>query len=174
MPGPLHGYRVIDCTTTITGPFASMILGDQGADVIKLEAPGVGDVVRLLGTARGGISSLFALLNRSKRSVVLNLREERGRDLLRRLVGGADVFIQNFRPGVVERLGIDRMRTSPPTTTSCRASRGSRPSSGTRRRAGRRTCATPSATRSRRSRRRRESRRRCSRASAVEEDSTCG
>jgi len=107
MPGPLHGYRVIDCTTTVTGPFASMILGDQGADVIKIEAPGVGDVVRLLGTARGGISSLFALLNRSKRSVVLNLREQRGRDLLRRLVAGADVFMQNFRPGVVERLGID-------------------------------------------------------------------
>jgi len=107
MPGPLHGYRVIDCTTTVTGPFASMILGDQGADVIKIEAPGVGDVVRLLGTARGGISALFALLNRSKRSVVLNLREERGRDLLLRLVGGADVFVQNFRPGVVERLGID-------------------------------------------------------------------
>jgi len=107
MPGPLHGYRVIDCTTTVTGPFASMILGDQGADVIKIEAPGIGDVVRLLGTARGGISALFALLNRSKRSVVLNLREERGRDLLRRLVGGADVFIQNYRPGVVERLGID-------------------------------------------------------------------
>jgi crotonobetainyl-CoA:carnitine CoA-transferase CaiB-like acyl-CoA transferase len=107
MPGPLHGFRVIDCTTTVTGPFASMILGDQGADVIKIEAPGIGDVVRLLGTARGGISALFALLNRSKRSVVLNLREERGRDLLRRLVGGADVFLQNFRPGVVERLGID-------------------------------------------------------------------
>jgi crotonobetainyl-CoA:carnitine CoA-transferase CaiB-like acyl-CoA transferase len=98
---------VIDCTTTVTGPFASMILGDQGADVIKIEAPGIGDVVRLLGTARGGISALFALLNRSKRSVVLNLRQERGRDLLRRLVSGADVFIQNFRPGVVERLGID-------------------------------------------------------------------
>ena len=107
MPGPLHGYRVVDCTTTVTGPFASMILGDQGADVIKIEAPGIGDVVRLLGTARGGISALFALLNRSKRSVVLNLREERGRDLLRRLVARADVFIQNFRPGVVERLGID-------------------------------------------------------------------
>jgi crotonobetainyl-CoA:carnitine CoA-transferase CaiB-like acyl-CoA transferase len=107
MPGPLHGYRVIECTTTITGPFASMILGDQGADVIKIEAPGIGDVVRLLGTTRGGMSVLFALLNRSKRSVVLNLREERGRDLLRRLVAGADVFIQNFRPGVVERLGID-------------------------------------------------------------------
>ena len=78
MPGPLHGYRVIDCTTTVTGPFATMILGDQGADVVKIEAPGIGDVVRLLGTARGGISALFALLNRSKRSVVLNLREERG------------------------------------------------------------------------------------------------
>ncbi len=107
MPGPLHGYRVIDCTTTVTGPFASMILGDQGADVVKIEAPGIGDVVRLLGTARGGISALFALLNRSKRSVVLNLREERGRALLRRLVAGADVFVQNYRPGVVERLGID-------------------------------------------------------------------
>jgi crotonobetainyl-CoA:carnitine CoA-transferase CaiB-like acyl-CoA transferase len=107
MPGPLHGYRVIDCTTTVTGPLASMILGDQGADVIKIEAPGIGDVVRLLGTARGGISALFALLNRSKRSVVLNLRQEAGRDLLRRLASGADVFLQNFRPGVVERLGID-------------------------------------------------------------------
>jgi crotonobetainyl-CoA:carnitine CoA-transferase CaiB-like acyl-CoA transferase len=107
MPGPLHEYRVIDCTTTVTGPFASMVHGDQGAEVIKIEAPGIGDVVRLLGTARGGISALFALLNRSKRSVVLNLREARGRDLLRRLVAGADVFMQNYRPGVVERLGID-------------------------------------------------------------------
>ena len=107
MPGPLHGYRVIECTTTITGPLASMILADQGADVIKVEAPGIGDVMRLLGTARGGMSVLFALLNRSKRSVVLNLREKRGLDLLRRLVAGADVFIQNFRPGVVERVGID-------------------------------------------------------------------
>jgi crotonobetainyl-CoA:carnitine CoA-transferase CaiB-like acyl-CoA transferase len=107
MPGPLQGYRVIDCTTTVTGPFATMILGDQGADVVKIEAPGIGDVVRLLGTSRGGMSSLFALLNRSKRSVVLNLREARGRDLLLRLVAGADVFVQNFRPGVVERLGID-------------------------------------------------------------------
>ncbi len=107
MPGPLHGYRVLECTTTIAGPFASMILADQGADVIKVEAPGIGDVVRHLGTARGGMSALFALLNRSKRSVVLNLRNARGRDLLRRLVAGADVFIQNFRPGVVERVGID-------------------------------------------------------------------
>jgi crotonobetainyl-CoA:carnitine CoA-transferase CaiB-like acyl-CoA transferase len=157
-----------------------MILGDQGADVIKLEAPGIGDVVRLLGTARGGMSALFALLNRSKRSVVLNLRDDRGRDLMRRLVGGADVFIQNFRPGVVERLGIDE-----PSLREVREDliyvsitafgpRGPRPSSGTRRRAGRRTCATPSATRSRRSRRRRASRRPCSRASAVREDSTCG
>jgi crotonobetainyl-CoA:carnitine CoA-transferase CaiB-like acyl-CoA transferase len=107
MPGPLDGYRVIDCTTTVTGPFAAMMLADQGADVVKIEAPGIGDVVRLLGTARGGISALFALLNRSKRSVVLNPREERGRDLLRRLAAGADVFMQNYRPGVVERLGID-------------------------------------------------------------------
>jgi crotonobetainyl-CoA:carnitine CoA-transferase CaiB-like acyl-CoA transferase len=109
MPGPLHGFRVIDCTTTVTGPFASMILGDQGADVIKIEAPGIGDVVRLLGTARGGISALFALLNRSTRSVVLNLREERGRDLCAGWSAGP-IFLQNFRPGVVRRLGISSLR----------------------------------------------------------------
>jgi len=91
----------------ITGPFATMILGDQGADVIKVEPPGLGDVMRWLGTSNAGISTLFALTNRSKRSVVLNLREARARELLLELVAKADVFVQNFRPGVVERLGLD-------------------------------------------------------------------
>jgi crotonobetainyl-CoA:carnitine CoA-transferase CaiB-like acyl-CoA transferase len=84
-----------------------MILGDQGADVIKIEPPGLGDVMRWLGTNKGGISTLWALTNRSKRSVVLNLREARARELLLALVARADVFVQNFRPGVVERLGLD-------------------------------------------------------------------
>ncbi|MBW2419534.1 MAG: CoA transferase [Deltaproteobacteria bacterium] len=110
MPGPLAGIRVIDCSAYITGPMATMLLADQGAEVVKVEPLGVGDVMRHLGTARGGISALFAGCNRSKRSLALNLREDRGRELLKQLVAGADVFVQNFRPGVVERLGIDEPR----------------------------------------------------------------
>ena len=107
MAGPLEGYRIIDLTAFIAGPLASMILGDQGAQVIKIEPPGAGDVMRYMGTGRGGLSALFASCNRSKRSVVLNLREARGRELLEQLTQDADVFMQNFRPGVVERLGIE-------------------------------------------------------------------
>jgi len=110
MAGPLEGYRVLDLTAFITGPLAGMILADQGADVIKIEPPGIGDVMRYVGTGRGGVSALFAGCNRSKRSVVLNLRESRGRELLERLVQDADVLMQNFRPGVVERRGIDAKR----------------------------------------------------------------
>ena len=106
MPGPLEGYRIVDVTAMITGPLATMILGDQGADVIKIEPVGLGDVMRYVGTGRGGISTLFAMCNRNKRSMALNLREERGRELVEELVKGADVFIQNFRPGVVGRLGL--------------------------------------------------------------------
>ena len=104
--GALDGYRIVDLSFVITGPQATQILADQGAEVIKVEAPGAGDLVRLMGTARGGIGTLFAVLNRSKRSIVVNLREEAGREIVRRLVAEADVFIQNFRPGVIERLGL--------------------------------------------------------------------
>ena len=107
MPGPLEGYRIIDLTAIAAGPFATMMLADQGADVIKVEPPGIGDVMRFLGTSRGGFSVLWANCNRSKRSIVLNLRDSRGRAILQDLVAGADVFVQNFRPGVIERLGID-------------------------------------------------------------------
>jgi crotonobetainyl-CoA:carnitine CoA-transferase CaiB-like acyl-CoA transferase len=107
MTGPLDGYRIVDCAAYITGPLAAMILGDQGADVIKVEPVGFGDLMRHVGTSRAGIGALFAGCNRSKRSISLDLREPRGRELLERLVEGADVFVQNFRPGVVERLGID-------------------------------------------------------------------
>lgn len=107
MAGPLEGIRIVDVTSFITGPLATRILGDQGADVIKVESPGLGDLIRYVGTSRAGISALFATCNRSKRSVVLDLREPRGREILETLVASADVFVQNFRPGVVERLGID-------------------------------------------------------------------
>jgi crotonobetainyl-CoA:carnitine CoA-transferase CaiB-like acyl-CoA transferase len=106
MAGPLVGIRIIDCTAFIAGPLATMMLGDQGADVIKVEPPGLGDVMRYLGTGRGGIAAGFANCNRSKRAMVINLKDDAGRELLIELISSADVFVQNWRPGVTERLGI--------------------------------------------------------------------
>jgi crotonobetainyl-CoA:carnitine CoA-transferase CaiB-like acyl-CoA transferase len=106
MSGPLDGVRVIDLTAMASGPFATQILGDQGADVIKVEPPGGGDPIRHVGTSRGGMSAVFANMNRNKRSLALDLRDEQGVDLLLRLAETADVFVQNFRPGVAERMGI--------------------------------------------------------------------
>ena len=106
MPGPLHGYRVIDLTTMIAGPLATMILADQGADVIKVEPPGRGDQTRAAGNQSGGLSASFLNNNRNKRSITIDLKRAEGREALLRLAATADVFIQNFRPGVVDRLGI--------------------------------------------------------------------
>jgi len=106
MPGPLAGYRIVDLTSMISGPMATMILGDQGADVIKVEAPGTGDLVRRLGKPRGDITATFATTNRNKRSMVLDLKQSQGRRAFEALVATADVLVQNFRPGVVERMGI--------------------------------------------------------------------
>src|SRR6056297_524819 len=106
---PLSGVRVIDLTNVLAGPFACHQLAHLGAEVIKVEAVGRGDLARNLGadpdlSARGmGIS--FLAQNAGKKSVTLNLKHERGRDLLRRLVREADVLVENFRPGVMERLG---------------------------------------------------------------------
>jgi crotonobetainyl-CoA:carnitine CoA-transferase CaiB-like acyl-CoA transferase len=105
-PGPLSGFRIIDLTTMISGPMATGLLGDQGADVIKVEGPGVGDLMRLLGKPREGITASFATTNRNKRSIVLDLKEEEDREAFLKLVATADVVVQNFRPGVVERMGI--------------------------------------------------------------------
>ena len=106
MPGPLDGYRVIDLTSMVSGPFATMMLGDQGADVIKVEAPGGGDHVRTGGFRAGGLAAQFINTNRNKRSIAVDLKRAEGREAVLRLAAGADVFIQNFRPGVVERLGV--------------------------------------------------------------------
>ena len=106
MSGPLDGYRIVDLSSMISGPLATMLLGDQGADVIKVERPGLGDLVRHLGTGRRGMAPTFALANRNKRSLALDLGDPRGREVLARLVAGADVFVQNFRPGTAERMGI--------------------------------------------------------------------
>jgi crotonobetainyl-CoA:carnitine CoA-transferase CaiB-like acyl-CoA transferase len=104
--GPLAGIRIIDLSSMLSGPWATMILADQGADVIKVEQPERGDHTRSLSNRYKGFSAQFLNINRNKRSVVIDLKAPEGRDLLKRLAAGADVLVQNFRPGVVERLGI--------------------------------------------------------------------
>ena len=104
--GPLAGIRVVDLSSMLSGPWATMILADQGADVIKVESP-QGDHTRTLSNRHKGFSAQFLNLNRNKRSVTIDLKTGEGVDLLKRLCATADVFVQNFRPGVVERLGID-------------------------------------------------------------------
>ncbi|MYJ72864.1 MAG: CoA transferase [Rhodospirillaceae bacterium] len=106
MSGPYEGIRIVDLSAMLSGPWATSILGDQGADVIKVEAPGRGDHTRALGNRRGGLSSAFLNINRNKRSITLDLKKPGGRDLLLKIAATADVFVQNFRPGVVERLGV--------------------------------------------------------------------
>ena len=106
MPGPLSGYRVIDLTAMISGPLATMILADQGADVIKVENPMGGDHTRAVSSRRGGFSASFLNNNRNKRSIALNLKDPRGLEALQKLIAGADVFVQNFRPDVALRMGL--------------------------------------------------------------------
>ena len=104
---PLDGIRIIDLTSMLSGPWATMILADQGADVIKIEEPRQGDHTRAYGNRRNGFSASFLNLNRNKRSLAIDLKTPQGVDIVKRLCRTADVLVQNFRPGVVERLGID-------------------------------------------------------------------
>ncbi|MFT6222901.1 MAG: crotonobetainyl-CoA:carnitine CoA-transferase CaiB-like acyl-CoA transferase, partial [Paracoccaceae bacterium] len=106
MPGPLNGIRIVDLTTMISGPLATMIMADQGADVIKIEHPDGGDHSRHVADRRGGFAASFLNNNRNKRSVTLNLKDPRGVEAVLKLCAGADVFVQNFRPGVAERIGL--------------------------------------------------------------------
>ncbi|MGR4066566.1 CaiB/BaiF CoA transferase family protein [Billgrantia sp. C5P2] len=105
--GSLEGIRVIDLTRVISGPFCTQILGDHGAEVIKVEPPERGDVVRSQGNIVNGFSWYFAQFNRNKRSLTLDLRSEEGKALLARLLEGADVLVENFRPGVMAKMGLD-------------------------------------------------------------------
>jgi crotonobetainyl-CoA:carnitine CoA-transferase CaiB-like acyl-CoA transferase len=104
--GPLDGYRIVDLTQNVAGPLGTMILGDQGADVIKVEPLEGGDATRSSAQRRGGFSASFLNNNRNKRSIALDLKSAAGRRACLRLCEKADVFVQNFRPGVVERLGL--------------------------------------------------------------------
>jgi crotonobetainyl-CoA:carnitine CoA-transferase CaiB-like acyl-CoA transferase len=106
MPGPLHGFRIVDLTSNVAGPLGTMILGDQGADVIKVEPPGGGDSTRSGANRRGGLTAGFLNNNRNKRSIVLDLKQPSAVEVLKRLAAGADAFVQNYRPGVADRLGV--------------------------------------------------------------------
>ncbi|WP_242626589.1 CaiB/BaiF CoA transferase family protein [Paracoccus sediminis] len=101
----MAGLRVIDLTRVLSGPFCTMILGDLGADVVKIEPP-KGDPVRVQGTMTEGHSGYFAGFNRNKRSVVLDLYTDDGKAVLRRLLADADVLVENFRPGTLDKLGL--------------------------------------------------------------------
>jgi len=114
MPGPLEGIRVIDLTSVISGPVCTMLLADQGADVIKVEPPG-GDIARRT-SGDGEFSAMFVSSNRGKRSIALDLKQPAALEALYRLIATTDVLVQNFRPGTMERLGLDEvtMRASNP------------------------------------------------------------
>ena len=104
--GPLQGMRVLDLSIALTGPYAVALLGDQGAEVVKVERPGIGDIGRWVGVSVNGMSALFQMCNRGKRSIAVDVQTPAGRGIVRRLARDADVVVQNFRPGVVERLGL--------------------------------------------------------------------
>jgi len=105
--GPLSGFRVLDLSSVVSGPMAAVVLADQGADVIKIEPPGWGDGIRGLGASRNGLSAIYAMINRNKRSIAINLKHSEGQALVRQLAADADVLLQNYRPGKMARLGLD-------------------------------------------------------------------
>jgi crotonobetainyl-CoA:carnitine CoA-transferase CaiB-like acyl-CoA transferase len=104
----LDGIRVVDLTRILSGPFCSMFLADMGAEVIKIEEPGEGDPVRKQGAAVNGYSLYFANFNRNKRSLTLDLRSSEGKEILRSLIRRADVVVNNYRPGVMDKMGLGR------------------------------------------------------------------
>jgi len=103
---PLAGVRVLDLTRVLAGPFCSMMLGDMGAEVIKVEEPGRGDDTRAWPPFAGGEATYFMSVNRNKQSLTLNLKAPEGREILKKLVARSDVVLENFRPGTMERLGL--------------------------------------------------------------------
>ncbi len=105
-PGPLAGLSIIDISSVVAGPFAASLLADMGADVIKVEIPGVGDALRALAPHKDGVSLWWKVTNRNKRGVTLDLRRAEGRAMLGRLVTDADVLVENFRPGTLDTWGI--------------------------------------------------------------------
>ena len=106
MSKPMDGVRVVDLSQLTSGPLATMVLAEQGADVVKVEPPGLGDLFRLSASSRGGFSALLLNHNRGKRGICVDTATDEGREVVVDLMSGADVVVQNFRPGVVDRLGF--------------------------------------------------------------------
>ncbi len=121
---PLSGIRIVDLTRILAGPFCTGMLADMGADVIKVETPGIGDPLRGQGATRDGLSWYFAGFNRNKRSLSLNLRSDEGRAVLARLIQQSDVLVENFRPGVLAQMGFGeaRLRQLKPDLVYCNIS----------------------------------------------------
>jgi len=107
MKSPLEGLVILDMTRFLSGPFCTMLLGDMGARVIKIEPPEVGDDTRAWAPFIGGQGSYYLSTNRNKKSLCVDTRKEEGNQVLRRMVGKADVFVENFKPGLMDRLGLD-------------------------------------------------------------------
>ena len=107
MATPLDGIKVLDLSRVLAGPYATMLLCDLGAEVIKIEQPGTGDESRNFGPFKNGFSLYFMSVNRGKRSITLNLKTQRGREIFLQLVKQCDVVVENFRPGTMQKLGLD-------------------------------------------------------------------
>lgn len=123
--GPLGGLRVVDLTRNLAGPYCTMLLADLGADVVKIEQPGAGDDTRSWAPPLwGGVSATFLAANRNKRSVAVDLDRPEGVELIEKLVSGADVLVESFRPGSLERrgLGYEMLRSSNPRLVYCSVS----------------------------------------------------
>ena len=119
--GALDGIRVVAFEQVLAGPFCTCILGDMGAEIIKVERPGVGDLIRHWDTAVRGLSSGYVWLNRNKRSLTVDVKKEKGREILHRLLRQADVFFENYAPGVAERsgLGYEKLKSLNPRLIYC-------------------------------------------------------
>ena len=106
MENILDGMKVLDLTRVLAGPYATMILADLGAEVIKVELPEVGDEARSFGPFQNGESAYFSSVNRGKKSITIDLRTHRGGDIVRQLLKDCDVIVENFRPGSMDRFGL--------------------------------------------------------------------
>ena len=104
--GPMRGIRIVDFSIALTGPYAAALLADQGAEVVKVERPGIGDLARWVGVAVNGMSALYFTCNRGKRSIALDLHTPEGVEIALALCAEADVVVQNYRPGVMDKLGL--------------------------------------------------------------------
>jgi crotonobetainyl-CoA:carnitine CoA-transferase CaiB-like acyl-CoA transferase len=119
--GPLTGLQILDLTRLLPGPYATLVLADLGADVVKVEEPEAGDYLRMMPPMAGDISGLFHLLNRNKRSIALDLKQPAGRETFFKLLERFDVVVESFRPGVMDRLGVgyEALRQRQPRTILC-------------------------------------------------------